>query len=216
MSLANALLTHAEVQVHGVCAAAGNQPKNTLFSFHYRRTGTVLTPDETKLESVFQTDIVVPLSLALNNRWTQQFNSVRFMDDPTRIAYQLNHAAVGAIAGDSMPSTLGVSTLYRTSLRGKSYRGGNKFFPISEADTTAATADQLNAASQALWATFLAAFILPLTDGNGNIWVPCVYSRKLSLPTQLPQAQIVTTDIASVLLNKTIRKRNRHGQPSIY
>src|ERR1700722_1153087 len=201
MPLPNNALTHAEVRVFGTVAAAGVLPKQAIFSFHYRRTATSVNATESALDTIFQANIAVPLFLALNVRILQTFNTVRFMDDPTRQLLQVSHALAGAVTGDSMPTANGVSLLYRTAYRGKSGRGANRFFPISESDTTSATADELNAGSQALWATFIAAFITPLTDSTGNTWVPCVYARFLSQPKLIPQATIITNDITAVLLN---------------
>jgi hypothetical protein len=216
MPLPNSALTHAEIQVHGLVSANGVQSKNALFTFHYRRTASSGALTELALDTIFQSNVAAPLFLALNNRITQKFNTVRFMDDPTRLFTQVSHALVGNVAGDSMPTANGVYILYRTALRGKRYRGSNRFWPISEADTTAGTADILNAASLALWATFIAAYMTPLTDANGQVWVPCVYSRAGSLPQQLPQAQIVTNDITTALIDKTVRQWKRHKQAAAY
>src|SRR5580692_8672858 len=185
MAVPVAQLTHAEIQIHANVAAAGGNAKKAQFSFHYRRTGTAVACTEAALDTVFQANVATPLFLALNNRITQAFNTVRFMDDFTRPLLQVSHALAGAVTGDSMPTVNGVTILYRTSLRGKSYRGSNRFWPISESDTTAATADLLNAGAQALWATFIAAYSTPLTDSTGNTWNPCVYSRALSQPQKL-------------------------------
>jgi hypothetical protein len=216
MSVANNLLTHAEIRVIGQCNAAGLQAKPFNFSFHYRRIATAVNCTEVALDTIFQANVAVPLFLALNNRALQAYNTVRFMDDPTRQLVQTSHALAGAVAGDSMPTSQMACILYRTNYRGKSGRGANRFFPISEADTTAATADELNAASQALWATFIAAYLTPLTDSTGNTWNPCVYARAQSLPTLLPIAAIVTNDIISALLNKTVRINKRRKQLSNY
>jgi hypothetical protein len=216
MALPLNLLTHAEVQVHGLVSAAGVNSKNALFTFHYRRLAVINPCSETALDTIFQSTVAVPLFLALNNRILQKGNTVRFMDDPTRISQPVNHALVGGVSGDSMPTSNMVSTLYRSALRGKSYRGGNRFFPVSESDTTAATADILNAGSIALWAAFLAAVVTPLVDATSNTWVLCVYSRFLSKPTLLPQATIITNDVQTALLNKTVRKSKRRAQVSSY
>jgi hypothetical protein len=214
MALGNNLLTNVEIKVSSIVSSNGVASKNALPTFHYIRTPPTAVASEALLEALFQSDVVVPLFAALNNRITQSNNTVRFMNDPTRVAYTAPHAAVGQVAGDSMPTANMACILYRTALRGKSFRGAHRFFPISEADTTSPNADILNAASIALWGAFVTAFLTPLVDSNGNTYTPAVYSRVLSKPTLLPQAVITMTPILTGLINKTVRESKKRKQAS--
>ncbi len=100
---ANQIL-NAEILLHGTIAAAGSNNALTVNSFHYRRTSNVNPVSKVNLDTIFQATVVVPLGAALNNRFLQTFNTVRWVNDALDAPVQFNHAVVGAVAGDGMTS----------------------------------------------------------------------------------------------------------------
>lgn len=191
----------AEIQVAGNVASAGSSAKKFLFTFHYRRTSTAVTPTKAALDTIFQSTVVVPLGAALNIRYTQTHNNVRWVDDALDAPTLFPHAVAGGVAGDSMPMGLSAYLLFRTGIRGKSYRGGKHLGPMSEGDTTLLTEDTFNAAALTRLGAVATAALGNLTDSTGNVWVPCVLSRFLSTLTTNPTT-VVKNDIVSILINK--------------
>lgn len=150
---------------------------------------------------------MVPLKAAMNVRYTPGSLQIRILDDYNDNEEIFSVAGVGAIGTDSMPSDDAVYFLFRTPLRGRSYRGSKHFGPLSEEDTTD---DLLTGAGLARWQTLQTALGATLTDANGNVWQPHVLSRKLSNLAALPVATVVANQVTSVLLDLnigTMRKR---------
>lgn len=208
-------ITHCEIQVFGEASSAGSSAKRFDFTFHYRRTAVVLPLVKGDIDTAFQAAIVVPLGAALNNRYTQTRNTVRFINDALDAPTDFSHAVVGAVAGDSMAVACAAYFLLKTGLRGKSYRGGKHFGPMSEADTTAATADIFNAAALARFATLSAAMLTGFTDAGGNIWIPSVLSRKKSKLKTNPTT-VVANDVVSILPNKRVGWMRHRRVESVY
>src|SRR5438132_566797 len=82
MPIPNASVQHAEIHVLGLIASGGSTARITNFTFAYRRTNTVNVPSKAALDAAFQAAVVVPLAAALNNRFTQKLNTVRWLNDP--------------------------------------------------------------------------------------------------------------------------------------
>ena len=204
----------AEVIMNGVVAAGGSNNRVAQFTFHYRRTAISPPLSKTALETVFNTSVAAPILLALNARFSQTTNTVRWVNDAQDAPVPVSRTGVGGVTGDSMPTIQAVFILFRTGLRGRSYRGSKHFFPLSESDTTGPNADVLNAGSIALWTTAITAMGSPITDTSGNIWVPTVLSRKLSQLRTNPTT-VTTNDSTLLLLNKRIgRMRHREVRSS--
>jgi len=216
MPIAPTDIVHAEVTLTGLISAGGSNSVNTQFVFHYRRTAVVTTPTKTALNTIFQATVAAPIIAALNARWSQKTNTVRWLDDPLDQAVPFTAVNPGAIAGDSLPSHLAVFVLMRTGLRGRRYRGGKHLGPFSESDVTAAGDDILNVAAQGRLATIIGAIGTPLTDALGITWNPCVYSRRLSSPDLEPLASIATNDVTTVLYNKRLGNMKRRQVKSVY
>ena len=115
-------------------AAAGSNITVTNVVSHWRRTATVLTVPKTPIDTAYQAAIAVPIFAALNARVTQSRNRIRSMDDANDPYTDFTHAVVGSIAGDSMPTEAAAYILFRTGLRGRSYKGSKHFAPMSETD----------------------------------------------------------------------------------
>lgn len=215
MAVPDNQLLHAEVIVYGRVASGGSTVIRTVNTFHYRRQAVVVPASKTALDTIFQANIVTPMAALLNNRWTQDFNTVRFINDPLDPPVNFPHAAVGAIAGDSMPTVNNAYLLFRTQNRGKSYRGFKRLGPLSESDTTAAFEDVFNAAAIARYTTLRTALALLLVDASPNSWSLEIVSRKLSNFLVTP-CTIVSADVDQILLNKRITRSKRREVSSVY
>jgi len=215
MPVADNKLLHAEIICYGDIASGGSSTVRTVTTFHYRRNAVVVPANKAALDTIFQANIVVPLAAMLNNRWTQSRNTVRLINDPLDVATVFPHAAVGAIAGDSMPTEACGYLLLRTGFRGKNYRGFKRFGPMSESDATAAFEDVWNAATIARITTWRTALITPLVDASPNTWTLEVISRELSQLDVVPTT-VECADVNEILLNKRITRSKRRLVRSVY
>ena len=134
--------------------------------------------------------------------------SMLFHVDPLDPLTNFAHAAIGGVAGDSMPTLNAAYILMRTAFRGKSYRGFKRFGPLNEADTTAATDDIFNAAAIARYATLRTAMAALVVDGSPNSWSLEIVSRFLS-NFEVTPCVVVAADVNEVLLNKRITRSKR-------
>jgi hypothetical protein len=201
--------------MRGIVSSAGGNSINVENIFYFRRLTTVNVLSETVLETAFQNNLALTILAALNLRYTQTLNAVRFINDQTRPFVFVNRAIAGTITGDSMPSNTAVYMLSRTAYRGKSFKGGKHFSPLSESDTTTATADILNAAALVRFQAIEAAWFAGWTDGNGNVWRPCVLSKKNS-NFQVQPSVVSTSDITQCVTNQRLAKMKKHTIASIY
>lgn len=216
MPIAAVNIANAEVIMHGLITSGGAGSINTQFVFHYKRGSTAPALTKAALDTIFQSGVAVSICAALNARWTQTINTIRWLDDPLDVAVPFTHAVVGSIAGDSLSSHLAGYILMRTGLRGRSYRGSKHFGPFSESDVTTPNDDIFNAGCLARLVTIQGNVGATLTDTNFNAWDPVVYSRKLSLPTLQPIASIVSNVVQTVLVNKRVGNMRRRQAKSLY
>lgn len=208
-------ITNVEIQMRGVAAAGGSGTKNILFTFQYRRTAVVLPVIKGDVDTAFQAAVAVPICALLNNRYLQSMNTIRWRNDVLDQQLEFPHAVAGAIAGDGMAVAASSYILMRTGIKGKSYRGNKHFGPMSETDTTAGTEDTWNAACLARLATVAAALLAGFTDAGGNVWVPQIVSKKLSLEIFNP-AQLIAYDVISCLTNKRVGWMKNRRVKSVY
>lgn len=200
-------IANIQVIINGTSATGGSSVTPSISVYSYKRTTTVNPFTKAAFNTVFQAGVVTPLLAAMNVRYTPGTLSVRVLDDFNDAAQNFTVAGAGAIASDSLPSTSAVYFLFRTALRGRSYRGSKHFGPASEVDTTN---DLLTGAGLARWQTVQTALGATLVDANGNSWVPTVLSRKFSNLSQLPIAAVSAEQVTGVLLDLnigTMRKR---------
>lgn len=197
-------MVNIEVHVHSIVASGGSGTRFGDFVFHYARQNPSLAlPTKTQIDAAFQTAVVVPLGAALNVRFLQSRNSIRYLDDVTDGFVDFSHAVAGAVTGDSMSTILAAFALGRTGLRGKTYLAKKHYFPLSESDTTSGTDDILNAAAITRFTTLNTAWLNGFTDASGNQWLPTCFSRKLSQFKTNPTT-IVAPTITSIALNKRV------------
>ena len=107
MSIPATQMLDIEIQVHGDCGAGGSNDRKNQVVFHFQRQNPALAlPTKAQIDTAFQAAIVIPMAAALNARWLQSRNSVRYLNDPLDAFVDFSHAVVGSIAGDSMPTDL--------------------------------------------------------------------------------------------------------------
>jgi hypothetical protein len=212
MPISPVLISTVEVVMKGVIASAGSTAVNTAFVFHYTRGSTSPVLSKAAFHTAFVAAVEPSLLAATNARWSQTINDVRWLDDALDQYQSFTRTGVGAIATDSLPTDAAVYCLCRTGLRGRSYRGSKHFAPASEVDTTG---DVLVAPGLTRWQAVAAAVAVPVVDGNGNTWLPSVFSRLLSQVRTNPTT-VITNPITQVLLNERIGSMNRRKAASVY
>jgi hypothetical protein len=189
-----------QVVTNGNCAAAGSNNRKTAIISHWQRLITTPVFTKSAFDTAYQAAIVVPIAAALNARWTQLNNAVRVVNNWLDQPQKFGHAAVGAIGGDSMPTTISAYIELLTGLRYGFNRGSKKLFPFSESDTTSGSDDFFNAACVARLTTIATAFVAGFTDAGGSIWVPVVlsttYSNLSVNPATLYVAQVVGATVS--------------------
>lgn len=212
MPIADNLKIHLEVTMNGMIDAGGSNTVNTQFVFHYRRTNSALPITKAALDTIFQANHAAPIIAALSAKWNQLSNAVRVVNDAQDQQTFFTHANVGAIIGDRLASYAAVFMLFRTGLRGRSYRGGKHFGPFAESDVGD---DVLNAGAIARVQTIATALALPLTDSNGNNWNLGILSRDLSKLTPNPTT-IVFNDATEIRFNKRLGTMRGRKANSVY
>jgi hypothetical protein len=208
-------LITAEIIANGVMAAGGSNNKLTSSVFHYQRSNPALPLTEGHCEAAFQTAIMVPIAAALNSRWHQTGNIVRFMEDPARLSVLTSRAVAGTQIGDSMVSELFAFLLMKCAVRGKLFRGNKKLFPMSEGDTTSGSDDIWNAGCLTRLGTIATALLATFTDSDGNVWTPVILSKKLSQVQKLP-VTIAVAAVSQVLVRKTPGSSKRRKVKNVY
>lgn len=207
MPISSSLIRVARVSFRGVLLADGSDQKNIANVFHYRRLSVSADPFKGPLATAFNTAVLQVYLNACNVDVAQAKICVRWIDDAEDSESEFIPGAntAGQVAGERLPSKSAVRMLFRTSLRGRHWRGAKSFCGVTEADTTG---EILTGAPLALWILLRNACAAQLTDATTNVWAPCVYSKILSIEETNPTT-IRTADLSEVLLNKTIGSMNR-------
>lgn len=206
----------AEIQMQGIGAAGGSTSRNFNFRFNYKRTTGSNVLSETALETAFNAGPTVPILAALNIRFSQTVNVVRFVEDAVRPAVTVSRTGVGAVTGDGMAMHNAVFILKRMGIRGRGSHGSNHFGPLSESDTTSGTDDILNAAAITRFNAVITALVANLTDSNGNVWVPVILSRVKPAQYKTNPTNVITYPVSQMLLNKRIGRMKRRERQSVY
>lgn len=196
-------LTVAEIIMHGDVAAAGAQSRVYDYVWHMRRTATTNSPTELALANAFMTNVGSVVMAALNVRATNAYCSVRFMQDWTRRPVKVVDTTPGARTGDSMVMDDCAFIYWSAMYRGQSGVASKHLYPMSEGDTTT-DGDVFNATCITRLQAIVTAFLAGFTDATSNTWVPVVYSRTQSRPKILPLATIVTNDLVTGFVRKSI------------
>ena len=208
-------VTQAEVVMRGVATAGGSNAAKINFVFHYRRIAVALNPSKVALEAAFNAGPAAAILLALNARYTQSQTDIRWLNDAEDPYLSVARAGAGAVAGDSLATSVAAYLLFRTALRGRFFRGSKHLGPMSEADVTTANDDIWNAAALARLAAVNTALATPLVDVTPNTWNLCVLSRTNSVLTTNPTT-VVTNDVTQLLINKRVGTENNRKVKSTY
>jgi hypothetical protein len=210
-------ITHAEIHFRGIIASAGSTARTIDNVFHYRRVAVVINPSKSQLEAIFQTQVAIPICAALNARFTQSANTVRWVNDAVDGEFFVPRALPGLIAGDSMTPINASYLLLKSGLRGGSYRGSKHLGPMSESDTSVGTDDIWNAGCLARLATIAAAMVGSLTDVGGNIWFPVILSRTIAgAQYKVNPTTVIATDVNMVAVNKRVGSMKHRRVASNY
>jgi len=212
MSIPATSIQNMIVTIKGTLATGGSSVVAAENLFTYRRLTTVNPVTKTALNTVFQADVLAKILLAANVRYTPGTVQIRCLDDFNDAETVFTAAGVGAIATDSYASVGAVYMLYRTALRGRSFRGSKHFAGLNEADTTD---DILTGAGLTRWQAVRDACLANLVDANGNTWTPTVVSRTLSQLNALPLALVVANDVTDVLLDLNVGTMRRRRSKTI-
>lgn len=209
-------VTVAEIQLRGLITGGGAGEVRTNFVFHFRRTAVAVDPVKASINTAFQGAISAPIAAALNEDWEARINAIRYVNDALDAPTEFTNSDEGAITGDRLQSYSTAYLLMRSAVRGREYRGSKHLGPFSETDVTHATGcDIFNAAAMTRLNTIATAIQDGFTDSTGNIWVPCILSRKLSELQDNPTT-VITNDVVQVLVNQRLGTEIRRKAPSLY
>lgn len=200
-----------EITMQATLAAAGGSTTPVSNVFHYKRISFAPDVSKTSLETAFQASVGAAVLAATSSGYTQTATLVRCLDDSEDYAASFTEAGVGAIATDRLPSSAIVTCILRTGVRGRSYMGRKHFSGVPEAHTTG---DVLTGGGLTLWQAVRDALAASITDGDGNIYIPVVFSRSLSPSINNPTS-LVVTNVSSVLLNKNVSTYKRRKQKTV-
>lgn len=202
MPISPTLITNAEIVINGVVAAAGSTSRKFASVYHYKRTNTVNALSKAALVAAVQAQFRTLMLTCLSLRLTLSNYACRWIDDATDAFALTTDVHAGLVTGDSMPLTEAAFILLQTGLRGRNYRGSKHLFPLGESATTVLTDDLFNAGALTYLGNYATAIITNVTDANGNVWQPCVLSRKLSQLKTNP-----TTVVANPITSAAVAKR---------
>lgn len=205
----------AEVQMKGLIAAGGSQAVNTNFVFHFRRSSVAVNPTKTALNTIFQSAVSAPIAAALNARWSATLNDIRWVNDAEDALVSFTNTDVGAITGDRLDSFVSAMLLFRTGLRGRSFKGAKHLGPFSESDVTTTNEDLWNSGCLTRLAAINTALMAGLTDSTGNVWNFTILSR-LKSQLKLNPTDVVVNDVTAALVNKRVGSSIRRKVKSVY
>jgi hypothetical protein len=183
--------------------------------WNYRRTATAVDATKVALVNAFIANVIPKIKLALNNRYTGTNITVRWLNDAQDAPSLTAEVGVGNVAGDGMTTANAAFMLFKTALRGRSYRGGKHMFPLSESNTTAGTEDLFNAGALTLFGDLATAALAQLTDATGNVWNPCIVSRVLS-QLKVNPTTVTANDVTSIAINKRIGTMRHRKVKTVY
>ncbi len=212
MPIPNNQIRNVQTIIEGTAASGGSSVTPSINIFSFRRLTVVNPFVKAAFSAAFITNIVTPLLAAMNVRYTPAVHTVRILDDFNDAPSAFPIVGNGAIATDSLPSDDAVYMLFRTALRGRTFRGSKHFGPASESDTTG---DILTGAGLVRWQAVQTALAANFVDAQGNTWVPTVLSRKLSNLSLLPVATVVANDVTAVLLDLNVGTMRRRRSKTI-
>ena len=212
MPIPLAQVTVAEIITRGLIAAGGSNAVRTNFVFHYRRLATAVDPTKAALTAIFRSTVVAPIAAALNVDWAASVHDVRWLNDATDPYLSTTGTEVGAVTGDRLQTFAAAFILLRTGLRGRNFKGGKHFGPMSESDIGD---DIFNATAMGRLTDIATAMGTTLTDTTGNQWKLTLLSRSLSQLVTNPTT-VVTNDVVQLLPRESIGTMRGRRVESVY
>jgi len=220
MPVAQADIRHVEIVVNGVnVGGEGGDPQSIVNLFHYRRASTVNDIVKANVIEAFHDAVVTVLILALNVKYNVTNIGIRYLEDVTDPYYFADQTDVGAVTGDGISVKVAAYVQKRTALRGKRYRGGWHFSPLSESDFGQLTGggngvELLTTAAYDRFVDLGDAIMGGFTSTEGNFWSPVLWSKSNSDMTVVP-ADVQTYDLTQIRVRKntgTMRSRQTASQ----
>lgn len=217
MPVTPADLRTAEIVLKGTASAEGSDAQDIVNVFHFRRTTTTVPVNKINTQGAFVFNVLPSIVAALNVTYTATEVAIRMLEDVTDPYYvnTLASSNLGLVTGDRRKPSDSAFLLLKTPYRGRSYRGSKRFSPMSESDTTAGTADLWNAACLTRLHAIATAIMAGFTSAEGNVWVPCLWSRKQSDMTTVP-ATVQTFDLSQILVAKRIGSQKSRTVKGVY
>lgn len=207
-----------DLQIAGTVSAKGSQTYHVTTAFKYRRNANSAPLTKPSIAAAFQTTLVTEFAALLNESYTMDFIRTRFMEDPTDPYMDTVPAGppvVGGIVGDRISPSIVSFFLKKTAYRGKHYRGRMFLSPMSESDTTAATADLWNAACLTRLNALAFKMNDTFTDVDGNVWAPIVVQNSLIDKSVIPWI-IPFSVIVDVVPRKSLGRLLTRAPASVY
>jgi len=192
-------------KAHGVSTPAPRTRPNYNV-WHFIRDTALGTPNKANIIAAFQLTIQSLQLTCVSVDYTMDAIDARWLDDPLDPYLSVVDTAIGAVAGDSLPSVNNICVRLGCGIRGRSYIGRKFFGPIAESSTTR---DELNAGAQTDFAALQAGILAGFTDSDGFNWNTIVVSKTLSnlyLPLPTIVYGLVTTSFLDIALG-TMKKR---------
>ena len=185
--------------------------KNTKIEnvFNYFRTGASASPSKSAAITAFTTSTLASLLLCLSENTLYDEIWARFIDDYLDPYLKVTSSAVGAVAGDSLPSVNCVTVQLKSPLRGSGSRGSKHFGLIAESDTLN---DKLSAAALVKWETFATAYRAGFTSSDSFTYVPFIAQAR---PQGVPfEYQDVTGNpVSATRINPVLGTMMHRKQP---
>ncbi len=200
-----------EVVLKGTVAAGGSNQTPCGNVFYYRRSLIAAGINKTSFKTIFASTVIAPLLAATHQDYSPNSVVIRNIQDATDPAIEIAVAGAGAIATDREPSEDSIVMRLKTSFRGKPFRGFKMFGGSNEVDTIQ---DILTGAGLGRWQAVRDVLDDVLTDADGNMWTPFIFSRYKSDLSKNP-VTVRGTDIQSCTLNKRVSRMTKRRAASV-
>jgi hypothetical protein len=180
-------------------------------AFAYRATNATSVGPLNSLSDVFASVIWSGMRARFSTRWVGVQYWLLSPCHPLAVPVSGTAPPLsGTVTGPSLPLSLAVNIGLLSSSRGRHYQGVKRFSPIPASHVVG---DELTPVALSGWNVLRGRFVNPLTDANGVIWQPCIFSRALS-PALGPGYQPFMTDITGSRSNKTLGFARHRREPT--
>ena len=167
--------------------------------WHFQRTGVGSAISEQHLFTAFLSAIGTDLVALLSTGAAASVNTVRFMDDPTRIAVSCTGTYAGQVATARVPTGTVVEVKLSIATRGKG-KSGRKY--ISGLPAASVTLDELSSGVATSFATWAESLAEPFTDADGNTWEMVTVSQKPEINS--PSTPFILNSVASATISTAL------------